>query len=389
MNIAFNALSAQTGGGMSMIKNIMPHIRHLDSKNQYFIFYSLRRQGFTDAIPTQFKKIPVRYLPGNPFVRVLWEQFVFPWYLLRHKIHLLYSVGNTTSMLAPCKVVLMMENANPYSKLELPWSYKERIRLKLLRILGWLSARRAVKIRFVSKNSRDLIVPQLGVDPKKCVVIPHGVLMSGGQSSAAAEDCPPDIAGKNYLLTIGANGPHRNTERLLKAFSILITQHEYEGDLVVVGNTGSAHYTATLEKMVDELGISGRVRFEGEVPHSEIITYFNKAELFVFPSLEETFGISLLEAMRFEVPIAAADCNLDLAHHEECFNPFREICAEATAYFNPFDPKDMAKCIKRILLDTILRAQLVALGKERVKKYNLEDTARALVQLFDTIVSPP
>src|SRR3989338_2449143 len=158
MKIAFNALSAQTGAGVSTINSLLPEIARIDRKNQYIIFYAPRQYGFIDAILTQFEKIPVRYVPRNPFIRVLWEQFVFPWYLMRYKIDVLYSVGNITSILAPCKVALLMENANPYSMLALSWSVKERFRNTLLRLLGWLSAQRAAKIRFVSNNSQNLIV---------------------------------------------------------------------------------------------------------------------------------------------------------------------------------------------------------------------------------------
>ncbi|OGL65845.1 hypothetical protein A3B21_00115 [Candidatus Uhrbacteria bacterium RIFCSPLOWO2_01_FULL_47_24] len=385
MKIAINVLSAQTGAGVSQMQNLLPELARRDFKNQYVIFYSSRQKDIIDAVPAQFKKVSVRYVPRGPFARVLWEQWVFPFYLWRYRADVLYSVGNTTSIFAPCKVVLLMENANPYSHLDLPWSAKERMRLRLLRVLGRLSMRRATKIRFVSQNSCNLIASQFGVTPQKCVVIPHGVSMFGGQSSDASEDCPPRIARKNYILTIGANGPHRNTDRLLKAFAVLITQYGYGGDLVVVGNTGSHPWRATLDNLVRKLELNARVVFTGEIPRHKVAAYFNGAELFILPSVEETFGIPLLEAMAAGVPIAVSDCDLDAAHRGKCFNPFREICVEAAAYFNPFDPKDMAKCMERLITDEKLRAQLVVQGKERVKKYKLENTARSLVQLFTDV----
>lgn len=385
MKIAINTLSAQTGAGISMLANLIPRLARIDQKNQYVIFYSSSQASFVQTIPMQFKKAPVRYMPRNPFLRVLWEQLVFPFFLLLYRADVLYSVGNTTSILAPCKIALLIENANPYSKLNLPWSFKERVRLTLLRALGWLSARRATKIRFVSQNSLDRIAPQLGVSLGKCAVIPHGVSFGNINSERTVLDEPQEQSFGKYILTIGANGPHRNTARLLSAFSILITKYGYSGDLVVVGNTGSRSWRETLDTLASELSLGSKVVFKDEVPHRDVAAYFKYTEAFVFPSIEETFGIPLLEAMMFGVPIAVSDCDLDTTHRGKCFNPFYEICGDAVHYFNPFDVHDTAQGMHRILTDATLRERLIARGKERVRKYNLENTARELVQLFENV----
>lgn len=394
MRVAINALSARSGAGVSMLESILPYLARIDEKNQYVVFYAPAQKGLSGAIPEQFQKIAIQYVPRNPYARMLWEQLIFPFYLWRQRIDILYSVGNITSIFAPCKIVLLVENANPYSLIDLPWPLKERTRLTLLRLLGWLSVRRAAQIRFVSQNSLDMIMPRLKVAREKCVVIPHGVSFDNlrlDNSIIRADQSSnhPIIQSSNhqspYLLTIGANGPHRNTLRLLKAFSILVRKYGYDGSLVAVGNTGSRVWRETLNKLVQELGLRGQVVFIGEVPHNEISSYFKGAEALVFPSLEETFGIPLLEAMVAGVPIAASDCDLDPTHHGKCFNPFREICADAAQYFNPFDPEDMAQCVNRVLTDATLRKHLMARGVERVRNYKLEDTARALVKLFESV----
>jgi len=387
MKIGINALSARFGGGVSVSSDLLPRLAKVDQRNSYVIFYSLRQQAVAGATPASFKKVVVRHLPRNPYVRVLWEQLVFPFYLVWYRIDVLYSVGNTTSILAPCKIVLLIENANPYSRIGTQWLIKERFRNKLLRILGLLSARKATQIRFVSKNSCNLIVPQLGIDPKKCVVIPHGIALDafGSLASVATEANSSSLGHSSYILTIGVNGPHRNTARLLRAFSVLVNQYGYKGDLVVVGNTGSRAWRATLDNLVQEPGIGGRVVFKGEVPHNDIGLYFRHADAFVFPSVEETFGIPLLEAMKYGVPVVASDTERDVQHRGICFNPFREICDNAAHYFNPFHEEDIARALHTVVTDKERRIKLTERGHERVKKYNVEDTAFALVQLFENV----
>lgn len=385
MKIAINALSAHTGAGVSVLRQLLPHLAAVDTHNAYTIFHSPAQCGIADAIPQTFHAVVIHHLPRNPFIRALWEQIVFPWLLLRHRIDVLYSTGNTTSLLAPCAVVLLMENANPYSALHLPWSWKERVRLMLLRVLGWFSAQRATTIRFVSKNSQDRIVSQLGVSTDKCMVIHHGVANISSAMTLTAPNPSSGGRGNPYILTIGANGPHRNTERLIEAFSILIHQYGYQGDLLIVGNTGSAQHRQALDGVVKKLGLLQRVWFEGEVPHHEIGNYFKHADAFVFPSLEETFGIPLIEAMAMGVPIAVSDGDLDTRYCGKCFTPFREICGDAAQYFNPFDVEDIEKGMHRICTDEPYRRACIVNGRQRATQYDVAMTARALVQLFESV----
>lgn len=380
MKIALNTLSAREGGGVSVLTNLLACLVQIDRKNSYIIFYSPRQREFVNVMPENFRKVEVNYLPDNPFVRVLWEQMIFPFYLFWHRIDVLYSVGNITSLLAPCKVVLLVENANPYSKINIPLSFHEHLRNTLLLFLGKLSAYRATRIRFVSQSSKMLIAPQLNIAEKKCVVIPHGV--SDDWFRKEKTDTNRDGILKNYILAIGANAPHRNIHRLINAFFILKTRYNYPGDLLVLGCIRSSHYKILLEDLVDDLSLRGKVFFKGEISKREVRSYLAHTDILVFPSVEETFGLPLIEAMALGTPIVASDCNLDLENRGKCFNPFREICQDAAHYFNPFDVDDMARQIARVLSDYVYQQTLIAHGRERVKQYDLNYTTHALVKLW-------
>ncbi len=157
MIIALNTLSARAGGGLSAFINLMPALAEIDKQNQYIVFYSSKNKEISDAIPERFIKVEINHMPSIQYIRVLWEQFIFPAYIFYYKIDVLYSVGNTTSILACCKVVLLIENSNPFSCANIGWTKKEIIRNRFLKYLGWLSAKRANKIRFVSENSGFVI----------------------------------------------------------------------------------------------------------------------------------------------------------------------------------------------------------------------------------------
>ena len=154
IKIALNTLNIQGGGGASYFLNLIPSLSKIDKCNEYIVFISDRQRELPDVIPDRFQKVIIDYIPPSPYLRVAWEQIVFPFYLLFYRIDILYTVGNITTLLAPCRVVLLMDNPTPYSPLNKGWTKKELLRIKLIKYLGFLSAKRADKVQFVSDNSK-------------------------------------------------------------------------------------------------------------------------------------------------------------------------------------------------------------------------------------------
>ena len=85
MKIGINALSAQAGGGINDLQNLLPSIIKIDKQNNYIIFITKTQKELIKIIPTEMKKVEINYLPSNPFlrapVRIIWEQFIFPFYI--------------------------------------------------------------------------------------------------------------------------------------------------------------------------------------------------------------------------------------------------------------------------------------------------------------------
>lgn len=375
MKIALNVLSAKAGGGLSTFVNLIPALNKADRSNEYVIFVSSTQTELLTTIPGTFKKVIIDYTGSNPLVRMVWEQLVFPIYLLFLKVDLLYSVGNVTSLLAPCRIVLLIENSNPYSRLNIKWTKKEALRNKLLRIIGWLSAKRADKIRFVSHNSKGILAAQLRLPEEKCSVIYHGF----GKSPELDQGCKYPF---NYLLTVAVVAPHKNLDNLIKAFKILITKYEYEGNLVIAGDLCYPGYEGTLRALIRDLELSERILFSGRIPHMEIGCFYKYADLFILPSIEETFGLPVIEAMGYGVPVAVSDSKACLEKH---FLPFREICGDACHYFDPFDPADIADGINQVLCNQRYRQQLKTKGLSRVKQYSWDRTVDSLIKIFSEV----
>lgn len=380
MKIALNSLSAQAGGGISAFINLMPALARVDRKNEFIVFISKDQEEILEIIPDGFRKVFINYLPKNPYVRTAWEQFALPFYLLFYRADILYSVGNITTLLAPCKIVLLIENANPFSNLKIKWTLKESFRIKLLWYLGRFSAKRANKIRFLSENSKKLLVKQLNLPEDKCVTIYHGCDDLSQKLEDRGKKFKPE---QSYILSVAVVFPHKNLENLIRAYDILVRNYHYRGNLVIVGDLFYRDYVEKLNALISELKLCDKVVLKGKVLHKNIGLYYANADVFVLPSIEETFGIPVVEAMRHGVPLAVSDGTLPSL--KDCFIPFREICGDAASYFDPFDPADIARKVHALISDAEYRKRILRAGEEQVSKYKWDQTAEALTGVFEEI----
>jgi len=103
-----------------------------------------------------------------------------------------------------------------------------------------------------------------------------------------------------------------------------------------------------LVKIVRELGLQGRVVFKGYVPHNELKPIYTNACLFVFPSLIETFGLPILEAMSHGVPVITSN-----------YGAMAEIASDAALLVDPYNVDEITEAMHRVLTDETLRAALI------------------------------
>jgi len=376
MRIVINSLSVFSGGGLTSMINLLPALGKIDMENEYVVIISVRQTEVIRAIPERFGTHRVTFNPKNIVTRLLYEQLAMPFVLLRLGADWLYSVGNLTTLLAPCRILLLIENANPYSVLGLAWNGKERLRHWALRALGTLSARRASVIRFLSDNSRKIICGMAKIPLSKTTVIPHGVALHHNQSGK-------DINGKDlpkrFLLTVSNVGPHKNIHTLVDAFETLVKTHHYQGSLVIVGAKHYPEYYKSLQSRIDHSQLGSKVVFLDWVDQEALSLLYKQAEVFVFPSAEETFGIPVVEAMGYGVPVVVASPGQKGAHY---FIPYEEFCHSAAEYFDVFDSSSLCERMHYVLTDERRRQEMVTAGKELARQYRWDDVASALAGVF-------
>ncbi len=375
MRIAINALNARAASGISSLSSLLPMLDREDKENDYYILLSPSQKDILDKIPQRFKIIKIPYLLKSPFLRVFIEQLVVPFYIFSYGIDILYSNANVTILLAPCRIFLTIDNISPFSQINVDWTLKNKFKNYFLKSFGWLFAMRANRVRFVSKSSENYLVGELGINPNKCITIYHGI-------DSLFTKTEKNMNGK-YILTVSTLVPYKNMVRLVEAYEILIRRYGYQKKLLIVGNILDIKYYEKIKEKIKNVNLADMVELTGKVKYEDIVEYYQNADLLVHPSIEETFGIPLLEAMAIGIPIAASDCDMEDAYKDKCVNPFREICGDAAVYFNPFNVENMSQTMFEVLSNDELRRKIVNNGLQRIKKFSSKNTAEKLIEVFN------
>ena len=365
MHIGLNAhlLSlAETyrGAGINWyVRNLLTHLPRVDHDNRYTAFIGDGR--FTSSgLALKRSRLPT----SRPVVRIFWEQVVQPFALRKERVDLLHALAFVTPLLSPCPSVVTVYDL---SFLLYPESFK-RFKRFYLGLFTRLSARRARRIIAISESTKRDAVRLLGVPPEKVEVVYCGI---DGAFRPLAKDQVAAFRSKRglperFILFVGTIEPRKNVTRLIEAFATLRPC----GLKLVIGGAKGWFYEDVFAR-VEELGLEGKVMFPGYIPGSELPLWYNAAELFVYPSLYEGFGLPPLEAMACGTPVVTANTSA-----------LPEVVGQAGLTVDPLDVEGLAEAMRRALGDEALRQEMRERGLQRAKVFSWTKTAQETVQVY-------
>lgn len=213
----------------------------------------------------------------------------------------------------------------------------------------------------VSENSKKDIIELFGIKPEKISITYNAV------DSDFRVKTEEDVEylyekysvprNKRILMYVGNLKPHKNLSRLIRAFSQLDDKNDYRLLLV-----GKAFTSTDLETEEKELGINEYVIHTGMVEKEELVDLYNIADLFVFPSLYEGFGIPPIEAMACGTPVIASNNS-----------SIPEVVGNAAILFDAKDVVEIKNAIEKIVDEQLIN-NLIASGKKRVSIFKWDQT---------------
>ena len=372
LRIYVNATSARLGGGVTVMKHLLPALAARDGG----------RHTWTVAVRAE---VAARIDPGLPRValvsprgsggrlRPLWEQAGLP--AEARGADLIFAPAGVASLAATRPQVLMLQNLAPFDASVLQRAgARERVRLLLLRELAIGSARRAKAVLFISAYARAAILPQLGIDPARARTVHLG--RDPAFAPAAAARAKPLLArlgiAEPYLLCVSDFYRYKNLVELVEGFARARGSLSPEATLVLAGAEPDRAYAREVREAARRAGVAGSVRFLGPVPYADLPPLYAAAQLFVFPSSCESFPNILIEALASGAPTLSSRAG-----------PMPELAGDGADYFDPFDPDAIAACLARACGDAAGRAALSLRGQARAARYSWDATALGVLSALE------
>ena len=244
----------------------------------------------------------------------------------------------------------------------------------LNRVVPW-SVGRATHVVADSQATKDDLHAVWSVPEDKITVLyggvgPHFRRVTNDDALAAMRR-RYDIGDAPYLLSVSTVQPRKNYRMLIRAFRPVAAQHPHL--LVIAGGKGWLYEDVLAE--VQRQRLEGRVHFAGFVEDADLPALYSGADLFVFPSLYEGFGLTLLEAMACGVPILTSTAS-----------SLPEVAGDAAVQLSPHDEKAWTATMLRLIEDQQQRAQLVAAGFARAEQFTWERASRQLCGLYQKLL---
>ncbi len=176
-----------------------------------------------------------------------------------------------------------------------------------------------------------------------------------------------------YLLCVASIEPRKNFLRIINAFSEFIKKEEYKRySLICVGGRGWKN--TEIYSQVKKGGLKNKIKFLGFVQESELAVIYKQAEIFLYPSLYEGFGLPVLEAMACQTPVITSN-----------ISSLPEIAGNAAIMVNPCSEKQIYEVIIYLVGDENKRKQLINMGLENIKKFSWENTAKQTLSIYQQI----
>ncbi len=348
MRIGINALyliPGGVGGTEVYLRRLVEGLEGLETEHEFIVFTNRE----TGRLGRQCVELPVR-ASFRPW-RLLYEQFALPFVLRRYGIEALLNPGFTAPACAGVPQATVFHDLQHKRHPE----YFRWFDLPFWELFLWVAVKRSQKLIAVSEATRADLKRYYGAE---ATVVEHGVERAFFDLASRRED-------GGYLLCASTTHPHKNHERLLRAFAVL-RKEEPAARLVLTGVKGFA--AGQVERAVSELGLGEAVELKGWVAREELYELFRRARGFVYPTKFEGFGMPVLEAMAAGVPLACSG-----------IEPLRGIVGECAVLFDPEDDGAVLEGLRRLW-----RGEAPGGGPLRAAAYPWERAARETVRVVES-----
>lgn len=363
--------------GMDMVAlELIRNLQKIDAENEYVLFI---KPDEDDSVIQETANFKVVKLEGGFYP--LWEQIALPRAAKKEGCQILHCTSNTAPVYTKIPLVVTLHDI----------IYMESSYPKIMRGSGTMYQK-------FGNAYRKLFVPQIVKKSDKIITVSHFEKNRIGQFFGMAGDNrleavyngvsehfkPVTDTGElkrvkekynlpdRFFFFLGNTDPKKNTKGALKAFSDFLKQTGSDHKLVMLD-----YDRAELEKLLVEIGdkeLITRIVLTGYVVNTDLPAIYCQCDVFLYPSLRESFGIPMLEAMACGVPVITSNTS-----------SMPEVSGDAAILTDPFNPEEITAAMVKILADQELKAELIRKGLIQAAKFSWKAMAQHVLEIYREI----
>ncbi len=374
MRVAIDIRRAGDYGIGTYVRNIVNQLARLDGATRYLLIGRRQHLEEFDPLPENFELLEYSADPGS-----FHTHFHLPLLLQRRQVDILHMPWFYAPAVVPCRLVITVHDLTDV--LSPPVAASPLVQTGRL-FFARRALARASRILAVSHSSKRELARVFGVPENKIEVIYNAV-----DERFVREPMPADAdrilerhaVNYPFVLYAGNIKPQKNLARLIEAFAVAkaeLREHPEFSQLklLVIGDALTKH--PDLRRAVVRTRVREDVRFLGFVPYPVLRVFYARARAFLFPSLYEGFGLPPLEAMAHGTPVLTSNAS-----------SLPEVFSPAALLVNPENVFEIARGIRQILTEGVLRESLVRRGYELVQRFSWERSAQQVRAVYDAVAA--
>jgi len=332
---------------------IIKALASLDINNRYLLYAQADPSKRLGELPENFK---TKIMPFPRF----WSQIRLSWEMLWNKPDVLFVPSHTVPLVHPKNTVVTLHDLGFKH-------FPELYSLKELVYHNWtmnFSATKAKEIITPSEFTKKDLVKTYAIDPAKIHVVYHGFDREMFVPN-------PAVKKKPYILFIGRIEEKKNIKNMIKAFELLRREKRITHQLILAGSPGFGYegIKAEMDKLPEE--IRKDVIELGYIDQKEYVRRLQEADIFLFTSFFEGFGMPIIEAFACETPVITSNVT-----------SMPEIAGNAALTVDPRKPLEIAAALSRLINSPKLKEDLIFKGRMRARLFSWEKAAEETLEVI-------
>lgn len=356
--------------GMDVVAlELIKNMQQIDHQNEYVIF---SRDGEDEKAIAETNNFKIEKF--SSFTYADWEQVKLTKAIKSQQIDLLHCTANTAPLSLSVPLILTLHDIIYLENVDFKGTAYQNLGNLYRKYIVPKIVKKAELILTVSEFERKNIMEHLQLPESKVQVLYNGVSQQFHNeytSHQVGEFRAAHHLPENYILFLGNTAPKKNTPNVIRAFVEYCLTEKDAISLVLLD-----YKKELVEKQLEKLKqpqVIKKIIFPGYIQHHQIPLMYNAASIFLYPSLRESFGLPILEAMACGVPVITSTTS-----------SMPEIAGDAAELVDPFNHLPIANAMKKLLHDDFIREEYIKKGLQRVKNFTWKASAEKLLEIYNS-----